>query len=158
MICRFYETTSGFTSIRIGVELHLKPSRDLKVPHYIKDTYKLVNMVLLVGSEARQSKFPLVLLPLDDGYPGAVTLGKYISQIRKFTDKAVVYACPALSAAERRSLINSYIKFFQPGYQLFIPELAMALRESVRTRRSEGDVRSAISAFFKAGRLSLAQV
>ncbi|GAB0079381.1 hypothetical protein TOC8171_47870 [Pseudomonas syringae] len=68
----------------LGVEAHLKPASDVKVPHFIKDTYKLVNMVLLVGSEARQSKFSLMLLlPLDDEYPGAVTLGKHISQIQK---------------------------------------------------------------------------
>ena len=97
-------------------------------------------MFLLVGSEARQSKFPLVLQPLDDKYLGAATLGMHISQIRKFTDKVVVYACPALSAPERRSLINGYINFIPPGYQLFVPELAMDLRESVRARRNEGDV------------------
>lgn len=131
----------------LGVEVHLKPASYLKVPHYIKETYKLVNLVLLVGSNAKQSKFSMVLLlPLDDEYPGAVTLGKHISQVQKLTDQVVVYACPALSAPERRSLIASHINFIQPGYQLFIPELAMDLRESFRTRRNEGEVSALLPA------------
>lgn len=138
---------SLYLETTLGVEAHLKPASDLKVPYFIKETYKLLNLVLLVGSGVKQSKFLMVLLlPFDDEYPGVVTLGKHISQIQKFTDKVVVYVCPALSPPERRSLINSHINFIQPGYQLFIPELAMDLRESVRTRRNEGDVSALLPA------------
>ncbi|AHG42487.1 hypothetical protein N018_20560 [Pseudomonas syringae CC1557] len=125
----------------LGMDPELKPANEIKVPHYIKDTYNLVNLTLLGHGEHRQSKLDMVLLlPLDDEYPGSVTLGKHIFQVQKNTDKTVVYACQSLSASERRSLITRHINFIQPGYQMFIPELAMDLRESVRTRRLEGDV------------------
>jgi hypothetical protein len=125
----------------LGVEAQLRAASDLKAPHYIKDAYKLLNLVLLVGAKHKQSKLTMVLLlPTDDEYPGAVTLGKHIAQVQRFTDKVVVYVCQSLSVSERRSLIANHINFIQPGYQLFIPELAMDLRESVRTRRKEGEV------------------
>lgn len=125
----------------LGVDAQLRSATELKVPHYIKDTYKLINLVLLIGGKNKQSKLSMVLLlPVDDEYPGAVTLGKHIAQVQRVTDKVVVYVCKSLSVSERRSLITSHINFIQPGYQLYIPELAMDLRESVRTRRNEQEV------------------
>jgi|LNAP01.1.fsa_nt_gb hypothetical protein len=131
----------------LGVDAQLRAASDLKLPQYIKDAYKLANLVLLVGGKYKQSKLSMVLLlPTDDEYPGAVTLGKHIAQVQKLTDKVVVYACQSLSVSERRSLIANHINFIQPGYQLFIPELAMDLRESVRTRRNEGEVSALLPA------------
>jgi hypothetical protein len=131
----------------LGVDAQLRSATELKVPHYIKDTYKLINLVLLIGGKNKQSKLSMVLLlPVDDEYPGAVTLGKHIAQVQRVTDKVVVYVCKSLSVSERRSLITSHINFIQPGYQLYIPELAMDLRESVRTRRNEGEVSDLIPA------------
>lgn len=125
----------------LGVEAQVRPASDIKIPHYIKDIYKLVNLDLLIGGTSKQSILSTVLLlPVDDEYPGAVTLGKHIAQVQKHTDKVVVYVCKSLSVPERRSLIANHINFIQPGYQLFIPELAVDLRESVRTRRIEGEV------------------
>ncbi|MBI6851364.1 hypothetical protein YA0002_01200 [Pseudomonas cichorii] len=131
----------------LGVDAQLKPASDIKVPHYIKDAYKLVNLDLLIGGKNRQSKLSMVLLQaVDDEYQGAVTLGKHVAQVQKYTDKVVVYVCQSLSSPQRRSLITSHINFIQPGYQLFIPELAMDLRESVRTRRNDGAVSALLPA------------
>lgn len=125
----------------LGVDAQFRATQELKVPHYIKDAYKLANLVLLVGAKSKQTKLSMILLlPVDDEYPGAVTLGKHIAQVQRFTDKVVVYVCKSLSVPERRSLISNHINFIQPGYQLYIPELAMDLRESVRTRRNEQEV------------------
>lgn len=131
----------------LGVEAHLQAVSGLKVPFHIKDAYKLVGLVLLVGEKATPTKLPmLLLLPVDEEYPGAVTLGKHIAQVQKATDKVVVYVCQSLSVSERRSLIANHINFIQPGYQMFIPELAMDLRESVRTRRGERGVSTLLPA------------
>jgi hypothetical protein len=51
-----------------------------------------------------------------------------------------VFVCQSLSVPERRSLIANHINFIQPGYQMFTPELAVDLRESVRKRRNEREV------------------
>lgn len=131
----------------LGVEAQLRAATDVRAPHYIKDAYRLVNLVLLVGAKHKQSKLSMILLlPTDDEYPGAVTLGKHIAQVQKFTDKVIVYVSQSLSVTERRSLITNHINFIQPGYQLFIPDLAMDLRESVRTRRIEQEVSALLPA------------
>lgn len=125
----------------LGVDAQFRAAQELKVPHYIREAYKLANLVILVGAKSKQTKLPMVLLlPVNDEYPGAVTLGKHIAQVQKVTDKVVVYVSKSLSVPERRSLIANHINFIQPGYQLFIPELAMDLRESVRMRRTEEEV------------------
>lgn len=122
----------------LGVEAHLNPASELRVPFHIKDAYTLLHLNILISSKSTLSM--LLLLPVEDGYPGAVALGKHITLVRKATDEVVVYVCKSLSAPERRSLIAHHINFIQPGYQMFIPELAMDLRESVRTRRNEEEV------------------
>ena len=63
----------------LGVDAQLRPASDLKPPHYIKDAYKLLNLDLLIGKSTLSM---VLLLPIDDEYPGAVTLGKHIAQIQ----------------------------------------------------------------------------
>jgi len=136
----------GYLESTVGLEAHLQAASGLKIPFHIKDAYKLVYLVLMVGPKAKQKLPMLLLLPVENKYPGAVTLGKHIAQVQKATDKVVVYVCQSLSVPERRSLIANNINFIQPGYQMFIPELAMDLRESVRTRRNEKDVSTLLPA------------
>lgn len=134
----------GYLESTLGAEVHLKSASELKVPFHIKDTYKPLNLIMLIGGKSKLSM--LLLLPEEDEYPGAVILNKHIAQVRKATDKAVVYVCKSLSTPERRSLIAHHINFIQPGYQMFIPELAMDLRESVRKRRTEDEVTTLLPA------------
>ncbi|WP_116894798.1 hypothetical protein [Pseudomonas savastanoi] len=136
----------GYLESTVGLEAHLQAATGLKVPFHIKDAYKLVYLALMVGPKSKQKLPMLLLLPVENKYPGAVTLGKHIAQVQKATDKVVVYVCQSLSVPERRSLIANNINFIQPGYQMFIPELAMDLRESVRTRRNEDDVSALLPA------------
>lgn len=128
----------------LGVETSLKAVSGLKVPFHIKDAYKPLELSFQFGAETQLSM--LLLLPVDDDYPGAVALKKHIYQVRKATDKVVVYVSKSLSVKERRSLIGHQINFIQPGYQMFIPELAMDLRESFRKRRVEGEVTALLPA------------
>ncbi|MDU8499681.1 hypothetical protein RYB01_10855 [Pseudomonas syringae] len=138
---------TSYLEVTLGVEAHLSPDVKTSVAYHIKDAYTLFNLIILIGGKHRQSKLEmLLLLPVDDEYPGSVALGKHIAQVQKNTDKVVVYVCRSLSVSERRSLINSHINFIQPGYQLFIPELAMDMRESVRTRRAEGEMSALLPA------------
>lgn len=131
----------------LGVETQVQAASGLKVPFHIKDAYTLCHLDLQAGDKTKHTELSmLLLLPVDEEYPGVVTLKKHIAQVQKATDKVVVYVCQSLSVPERRSLIANHINFLQPGYQMFIPELALDLRESVRTRRSERDVPSLLPA------------
>jgi len=69
------------------------------------------------------------------GTPGDIA--KHISLIRSgVNDAVVVFAAPSLSAHNRSRLLAQSIAFVVPGNQLYIPELAMDLREHFRAPKS----------------------
>lgn len=59
-------------------------------------------------------------------------IAKHISLIRNSVDAIVVFATPSLSARNRSRLIGQGVPFVVPGNQLYIPDLAMDLREHFR--------------------------
>lgn len=124
----------------LGAEIRLKPASAIEVPFHIRDAYKLADLTLLMDGKSAPPLSMLLLLPAADHYPGAVALRKHVQQVQKATDRTVVYVSSSLSAAERRSLITNHFNFIQPGSQMFIPELAMDLREQVRRRRNDQEV------------------
>jgi len=115
----------------------------LKLPFHILDLYNPVRMRLGVGKTPVSA---LLLLPMADEHPGSVALKKHITQVRKATDEVIVYVTKSLTPHERRSLISHHINFLQPGYQMFIPDLAMDLREKVRQRRESEEVSALLPA------------
>jgi hypothetical protein len=126
--------TRAYVESVLGLKVDLKTVSGLNVPFLIKDAYALTELNLQFDPETQLQV--LLLLAVDDDYPGAVTLKKHITQVLKATDAVVVYVNKSLSAQERRSLIGQRINFIQPGYQMFVPELAMDLREVFRKRRT----------------------
>lgn len=59
-------------------------------------------------------------------------IAKHISLVRNTVDAIVVFATPSLSAHNRSRLIGQGVPFVVPGNQLYIPDLAMDLREHFR--------------------------
>lgn len=127
----------------LGTKIRLDTVSPLKIPFHLRDTYNFAKLTLDIGSQPLSM---LLLIPVDDQYPGAVTLRKHLQQIEKATDKTLVLVYKSLSSADRRSLIGNHLNFIQPGSQLFIPELAMDLREQVRKRRSDQAVSTLLPA------------
>lgn len=128
----------------LGVTAHLE-SVAPKVPFYIRDEYRTIAMVLQVNGASALSM--LLLVPRnEDDYPGVVKLEKHIAQVRKATDAVIVYVCKSLTPHDRRSLIAHQINFIQPGFQMFIPELALDLRENFRHRRNNSEVAALLPA------------
>ncbi|MHA6197578.1 hypothetical protein ACX3YG_24800 [Pseudomonas wadenswilerensis] len=127
----------------LGAEARVEKAPDLKIPFHLKDTYGIAELTLLIGDQPLSM---LLMMPVDDEYPGAITLRKHLEQIEKATDKTIVFVYKSLSAPERRSLIGNQLNFIQPGSQMFIPELAMDLREQVRKRRDDKAVSTLLPA------------
>lgn len=68
-------------------------------------------------------------------------IAKHISLIRNSVDAIVVFATPSLSAHNRSRLVGQGVPFVVPGNQLYIPDLAMDLREHFRAtkqRKTDG--------------------
>ena len=59
-------------------------------------------------------------------------IAKHVSLVRTTIDAIVVFASSSLSAHNRSRLIAQAVPFIVPGNQLYIPELAMDLREYFR--------------------------
>lgn len=59
-------------------------------------------------------------------------VAKHVGLVRDAFDAIVVFATPALSAHNRSRLIGQGVPFVVPGNQLYIPDLAMDLREHYR--------------------------
>ena len=68
-------------------------------------------------------------------------IAKHVALVRPAVDAIVVFVAPWLSAHNRSRLIGQGVPFVVPGRQLYIPHLAMDLRERFRTpkpRRAAG--------------------
>ena len=68
-------------------------------------------------------------------------IAKHVALVRPAADAIVVFVAPWLSAHNRSRLIERGVPFVVPGKQLYIPDLAMDLRERFRTpkpRRAAG--------------------
>ncbi len=68
-------------------------------------------------------------------------IAKHVALVRPTVDAIIVFVAPWLSAHNRSRLIGQGIPFVVPGKQLYIPDLAMDLRERFGTpkpRRSAG--------------------
>ena len=68
-------------------------------------------------------------------------IAKHVALVRPTVDAIVVFVAPWLSAHNRSRLIGQGVPFVVPGKQLYIPDLAMDLRERFRTakpRRAPG--------------------
>ena len=68
-------------------------------------------------------------------------IAKHVALVRPAVDAIVVFVAPWLSAHNRSRLIGQGVPFVVPGKQLYIPDLAMDLRERFRTpkqRRATG--------------------
>lgn len=131
----------------LGVKAHLTPM-PLRVPYTIRDSYKTYELRMSIG---KSSAFTIMLLCDEVAYPGIVSLQKHIELVHKVTNQVVVYVCRSLSIQERRSLITHQVNFIQPRFQMFIPEMALDLRESFRLRREQSEV----SALFPAAQAML---
>lgn len=67
-------------------------------------------------------------------------VAKHIGLVRDAFDAIVVFATPSLSAHNRSRLIGQGVPFVVPGNQLYIPDLAMDLREHFRAlKHRHGD-------------------
>ena len=64
-------------------------------------------------------------------------IAKHAGLVRAAVDAIVVFVAPALSPHRRARLIRDGVAFVVPGNQLYIPDLAIDLREHFRARRRQ---------------------
>ncbi len=83
--------------------------------------------------EGRMAGRRLIFLATIDNSATPSDIAKHVALVRSAVDAIVVYVAPWLGAHDRARLIGRGIPFVVPGNQLYIPDLAIDLRERFRT-------------------------
>ena len=94
----------------------------VSVPVFLERTYAFLK-ARIVGK-------PFVLIAARENAAAPADIAKHVSLVRAAADSDVIFAAPSLSAHNRSRLIARGVAFAVPGNQLYIPELAMDLREN----------------------------
>ena len=91
--------------------------------------------------EGRVAGRKCIFLTTADNSATPSDIAKHVALVRPAVDAIIVFVAPWLSAHNRSRLIGQRVPFVVPGKQLYIPDLAVDLRERFRTpkpRRAAG--------------------
>ncbi|HPV05383.1 MAG TPA: hypothetical protein PLC24_12545 [Myxococcota bacterium] len=94
----------------------------VRLPLYLRELYSYRT------AEICGTSF-LLMIDVDGRVPAPSLVAKHVGVIQAAWGGEVVYVCSQLSAYARRGLIDARIQFVVPGNQLYLPVLAVALRE-----------------------------
>jgi hypothetical protein len=100
-----------------------------RLPLFLRDSY------LYYRAEIHGRKFLLMVDVGDESRPPSI-IGKHVEQVRTKWDGDVVYVREQVNAYIRKRLIEAGIQFIVPGNQLYLPTLAIDLREYFRRKRT----------------------
>lgn len=113
----------------LATGIHIRPWGAVqRLPFYLRDAYDFAEVVLF-GT-------PCVLV-IADCPPGVeADIRRHLGVVAKHAagNALVVYVTAALASYERRRLIAQGVPFIVPGNQMFMPQLAVDLREYFRER------------------------
>ena len=98
-----------------------------KTPYYLRDAFEFRELTLL------GRKLLLAIEQRRQGIPPAKVRDQ-IAALERIAEIPVVYVTTALASYERKRLVQQNVPFIVPGNQLYLPELAIDLREYFRRR------------------------
>jgi hypothetical protein len=96
------------------------------LPYFLQDRYRFLEGELL-GQRC------IFMVAGPEGLDSPANIAKHIRQVQQQVGAIVVLLLPTVAAYNRKRLIAQRINFLAPGAQLFLPELAVDLREHYRT-------------------------
>lgn len=98
-----------------------------KAPYYLRDAFEFRELTLL------GRKLLLAMERRKKGFPAANTRDQ-IAALERIAEMPVAYVTTALASYERKRLVQQKVPFIVPGNQLYLPDLAIDLREYFRQR------------------------
>jgi hypothetical protein len=123
-----------------AAQSHLRATLHVPATLQVWGPQKGLPLFLENGFDFRQAELfghgILFAVPLSDSSRNPSGLSKQLGSIQRQFDGIVVLVVEHLSAYQRGRFIEESAAFIVPGNQLFIPQLAMDLREHFRRRRS----------------------
>ena len=117
-----------YLSATLGVMLNPRefPGKS-KLPYYMHDHYQFME-ISLFGQAC------IAMIENQNGQGEPAKVRKHVDLLRKTFNQPIIFVTAALSAYDRKRLIENRVQFIVPGNQMFIPELGMDLREHFKAR------------------------
>ena len=133
-----------------AAQLHLRATLHVPAKLRVWGPKNGLPFFLVNGFDYRQTKLfghtVLLVVPKSEDARNPTGLSKQLGAIQRHFEGILVLVLDHLSAYQRSRLIAESAAFIVPGNQLFIPQLAMDLREHFRRKRDfAGDQLSPVS-------------
>jgi hypothetical protein len=125
---RFFDTLRSYVDLVLQTPFEIDGPVDSSIlPAFLSQRYSLV-----AGQILRHQC--VLMVPQNDAELTPATVAKHRDQLRRhFPTALVILATSRLSNHNRHRLIAQHVSFIVPGNQLFVPELALDLREHFRS-------------------------
>ena len=125
---QFPEAIEGYLGELLHVNIEVHPFEATRgLPSFIRRLYSLYETYLL-------GRHCVIVAGLHEaGTPADIA--KHIALVRNTSQTIVAFAAPSISAHNRSRLIGQGVPFIVPGNQLYMPDLAIDLREHFRAPR-----------------------
>lgn len=127
--CMKYHGIQRYLQEILATDVRIQPWDDAqRLPFYLRDAYDFAEVVLF--------NTPCVLVIADRPLDTEADIRRHLDVVAKHAPRDVlpVYVTTALASYERRRLIAQGVPFLVPGNQMFLPPLAVDLREYFRER------------------------
>ncbi len=118
----------------LGVAVKTKPwSGADRLPHFLKESYRFAQAELL-GVHA------LLVIDTNPEEQSPATVRKHLEILQTKQSAAPIYIRAQVTAYNRKRLIEQKVPFIVPGNQMYLPMLAIDLREHFRRLREESPI------------------
>lgn len=113
----------------LGISPSLQPwTASAELPFFLRQAYELFSADIL--------DVPVLLaMDSESEFPSPLTIAKHLQEIEKHSCKPVIYVRDQLASFQRKRLVDQKIPFVVPGNQMYLPMLAIDLREHFRQLR-----------------------
>lgn len=112
----------------LGVNPQLRPWAGIgKLPYFLHDAFNVLELEML-------GRHILLAINRHAAKPPLATLREQIGKLENLSGYPVAYVAGTLASYERKRLIEQKIPFIVPGNQLYLPDMAIDLREYFRQR------------------------
>jgi len=121
----------GYVHDALGVSVTPRPwSGADRLPHFLKERYKFAQAELL-GLDA------LLVIDINPEEQSPATVRKHLEMLQTKQHANLIYVRARVTAYNRKRLVEQKVPFIVPGNQMYLPMLAIDLREHFRKIREE---------------------
>ena len=132
MVDRLRNAVASYLKEVLGLSLRLRPwGSSAAFPHHLKSAYTFESCDILGQS------FVLFLSQDQELTPGAIE--KHLEWVEAKTGMRGIFVAETLESYNRKRLIERKIPFIVPKNQLYLPDLALDLREHLKKARKAVD-------------------